>query len=985
MDDESTSYDESEESLNTQNPIDSKFLDLLLGPAPNEEDVFEQYRMNVINNGLLPYKQVIHFSLTEGGKAGESLYSHVLNGILVLQHLRSLLQLSNQETKVLFTAFTIHDINKVRSEVENQSYLHLTSPEHVIREISQLQLDVFFAGYNEYLNDIISLMQRHSGHNWTGVQALNLKNQPKFKLPMERLDQLVLLMRAADGIDLSHTLEEQRHKDQFLHSINTFSTQQYAFWRHRVAEQRGSFTNIIHNAVVAELSERFGLVPLLYYPDGVAYLQPKGQPPQLDPAVRTAIAARVADTINSMTSAGFREFIRAINMGITVDSKCLELNLPFAQILAAIDTIIQRRTLKDDKLQALSQASIKRTRDLLTKRQAKTANSNDQRAINQAIEAMLERGPVPQTNSQMKVGELIRTYYIFLIEHFAQAIPDAWQHMYQLLELPTERWAIYDGFDARMDRAYAIATEISLTADQIYQRIETDGGRLINTQTTLDPRLPRIETYLEHVLVFDGQARAAADFATSLPNYVRQNSKQCVQCSLPMPTQKWGSANVRSDIKIQMFSNRLTGGPGEPVKHICEVCLIQYLVEKLNYREISGERTIYLHMFPYSFLPAPLLEGLRTTFRNLIREDTITGAVRLADVSTAILDIAKKRTPKVRFTMLTKADKPQPYGLYSPRYSQTLGGLITLPLNPAGDTDTERFLFALQHALLLQHHFGCKVLLSNAAVPPLDKTAFNDVYVDLTPLHARGFVRQNDYEHFKQGSKEPGSLAKLWQQLEWLYQIREVVAMANADPVVDFIGAMADHPLRIFYLAEKYAEAKAGHQASSWLIHAMFNPVQQLALSMGDRSMEQLDFCLNRLAEIARHGNLRGSSWKKSSMITAFDEVLRKVNLQSEELTPAVLQAAAIEDMFQHIQRTRNLRGFSGGKKLRAACEEFVQVFFNDIYYGVYAGKPARLLNHEKVLRSAYHFYVQQHFRAKPLSPEEVQAEGLNDDGDVTE
>lgn len=149
--------------------------------------------------------------------------------------------------------------------------------------------------------------------------------------------------------------------------------------------------------------------------------------------------------------------------------------------------------------------------------------------------------------------------------------------------------------------------------------------------------------------------------------------------------------------------------------------------------------------------------------------------------------------------------------------------------------------------------------------------------------------------------------------------------------------------------------------------------------------MEQLDFCLNRLAEIARHGNLRGSSWKKSSMITALDEVLRKVNLQSEELTPAVLQAAAIEDMFQHIQRTRNLRGFSGGKKLRAACEEFVQVFFNDIYYGVYAGKPARLLNHEKVLRSAYHFYVQQHFRAKPLSPEEAQAEGLNDDGDVTE
>ncbi|WP_110515527.1 type I-D CRISPR-associated protein Cas10d/Csc3 [Herpetosiphon llansteffanensis] len=983
MDDEAILNAEAEEAASDATPIDPKFFDLLLGPAPNEEDLFERYRKYVINDGLLPYKQVIQYSLSEGGKAGESLYNHVLNGILVLQHLRGLLQLSDEETKVLFTAFTIHDINKVQASEQYQSYLELTKPNNVVHEMSNVKLDEFFEGYEAYLNDIISLMQRHSGHTWTGVQALNLNNQPKFKLPMDRLDKLVLLMRAADGIDLSQTLEEQRHKDQFLHSINTFSNQQYTFWRHRVAEQRGSFSNIIHNAVVEEINQRFGLIPLLYYPDGVAYLQPKGHKPTLDSTVRSAIAARVADTINEMTSAGFREFIRAINMGITVDRKCLELNLPFAKILAAIDAIIQRRMVKADKMQALNEASIKRTRELLAKRQAKAANPSDQQATKQAIEAILERGPVPQTNSQLQLGELIRSYYIFLIEHCEQAIPDAWQHLYQLLDLPAERWAVYDGFDARMDRAYAIATELQLTSEQLYTNIEADGSRLIDSQTTSDPRLATIDAYLQHVLVFDGQERSAADFAGSLPNYVRQNYKQCVQCSLPMKTDKWGSANVRSDIKIQMFSNRLVGGPGEPVKHICELCLIQYLVEKLNYREISGERTIYLHMFPYSFLPAPLLESLRSTFQHLTREDTLTGAVRLNDVSTAILAIAQKRAPTLNFTMRTKADKAQPYGLYSPRYSKTLGGLITLPLNPAGETDTERFLFALQHALLLQHHFGCKVLLSAAAVPPLSKEAFGDVYVDLTPLHARGFVRQNDYEYFAQKSKDPGSLSKLWQQLEWLYQIREVVALANADPVVDFIGAMADHPLRIFYLAEKYAEAKAGHQASVWLIRTLFQPVRALALSMEDRLMKDLDIALNRLAEIARQGNLRGSSWKKSSMLTALDEVLRKINLQSEELNPAVLQAAAIEDMYQHIQRTRTLSGFKSGKKLLAACEAFVQIFFSDIYYGVYAGKPARLLNHEKVLRSAYHFYLQQHFRAKPLSAEEAQAEGLNDSNET--
>lgn len=88
--------------------------------------------------------------------------------------------------------------------------------------------------------------------------------------------------------------------------------------------------------------------------------------------------------------------------------------------------------------------------------------------------------------------------------------------------------------------------------------------------------------------------------------------------------------------------------------------------------------------------------------------------------------------------------------------------------------------------------------------------------------------------------------------------------------------------------------------------------------------------------------------------------------------------------MFQHIQRTRNLRGFSGGKKLRAACEEFVQVF-STIFTMGYMRANQPVCSTTKSVALSLSFYVQQHFRAKPLSPEEAQAEGLNDDGDVTE
>ncbi len=68
-------------------------IQLLLGIPTNEDAIIARYVENVADDGLLPYKATIHYSETAGGKAGESLYSHVLNGIFVLDELRRLLHL----------------------------------------------------------------------------------------------------------------------------------------------------------------------------------------------------------------------------------------------------------------------------------------------------------------------------------------------------------------------------------------------------------------------------------------------------------------------------------------------------------------------------------------------------------------------------------------------------------------------------------------------------------------------------------------------------------------------------------------------------------------------------------------------------------------------------------------------------------------------------------------------------------------------------
>ncbi len=118
------------------------------------------------------------------------------------------------------------------------------------------------------------------------------------------------------------------------------------------------------------------------------------------------------------------------------------------------------------------------------------------------------------------------------------------------------------------------------------------------------------------------------------------------------------------------------------------------------------------------------------------------------------------------------------------------------------------------------------------------------------------------------------------------------------------------------------------------------------------------------------------------------DEVLRKLNVQSVELTPAVLQSAAAMDLYEHVKRIRESSGqkFSP-PRLQAASEEFVHVFFEDVFKGIYHSKVARLLSHEKILRSAFHLYIRRQIPHKGApaagaEPNQLAGDSDNDPSD---
>ncbi len=947
-------------------------LRLLLGLPSNTDMVLEEYLKYVANDGLLPYQAILQY----GGKQGEPLYQHIVKGIFLLHTLANLLDLDEVERRVLYTAFSIHDLNKDPMGTTTATrYVELTSIEHLEPYISTYKLDMFFRGYEMYLNDIQFLIQRHGAHTPTGTA--HRRATTPYSLSRTQLDRLLKLVHAADKSAMAHSVSDQQQLESMLHHLNAASATPYRLVAHQLGEQRGSFTNMIHNAVMAELQQRFGLIPLLCYPDGVVYLQPLAAAlPTLDDATLEAIARRVAQAINAITGNNYAQFINPGNMGISVGVECLNLGIRMDAIVGTIIGILERRPYKSDKLEQLRNDSRRRTIAAL---------AGADPAVAAAVHDLLETGAVPQTPAEMRAAELLRTYYIFLKEHFAAAIPDAWQHLYTLLGIPPEQQALYNVFDARMDRASAITAHRGLSLDQVTTCVVADGQAWLDQRTIADPRVPDLVAYLRLMLTFSTHTVRPGDYAPALVGYVTSQHKQCSICSLPFPTAPLMSGDVRDGLKVQFFSNRLRGGSSEPKRNICPICQMHLLIEKLNYPDRGGEDVWYLHCFPYGFVPAPMVESLASSFRRANEQNTLQGALRLMrseatlnDLEDVVETVAQRlpaRAIAVNFAAHTRQGKAQPFGVFIPRFSSTCGAVFTLPINTPVERGESRnatvqFLFALIHAVILQYHLGCRVLLSRSAVPTLPAEALPDLYVDGVPVSMQGLLRRPDFATYRGQTDEPGPLVRLRRRLTWLLQIRHQVGdPQNADEeLAHLVRALGEHPLAIWHVAERRATRRYSEervrvkalQRAAGLIHAL---VIDLLDEYKDETMTKLSTHLQELARIAWTGGLRGRSLKKNSVLAPITEVFHKLErvYPGSPLDPDLLQAAAINDLVEHIERIRSGQGKNVGYlKLRAGSEAFIRYFFTHVYSETYQQRLSRLLADRKLIMSAFYFYLLQ-------------------------
>ncbi|VAW34216.1 hypothetical protein MNBD_CHLOROFLEXI01-253 [hydrothermal vent metagenome] len=932
---------------------------LLLGKK--DKTILSHYLENVANKSLLAYRNASH--LQWGKKQGESLYTHILNGIFILDSLRDILKLPDIEVKILFTAYTVHDINKF--EEQKGSFNKLATQENIATEIERLNLPSFFLEWRDYLADIEGLVRSHGRSTHTSGELLIPNLGPRYRLGRERILALRYLMKAADTLDLSHTLDDRKHKGDFLDDFNTYLSEsgtpvQYEFITHRLTESRGLLSNVLHNAIAAHLQNQHGLIPLLFYPDGIAYLANRDQTPNLTFSDQKAAAKIAAGIIKNFSQDKFRDFIKPGNQGIKVGEACLDMGIPFAgskSIWGEIYNIVQRKSWNTETLEAKVRERAERNFEKYAALYAETAVSVRETLDNPAP-------LIASANLYLRKGELIRSYYIFLNKYFKKSFDDVWTHLYELLDVPEEKRPFYAYFEANYDRSYILGGHLELDETEIVERIAADGTERMASKDDSDPNIPLLQAYLERHCIFSVGGQPRIDFQAHLQQYVTAQHKQCINCSSPFPTSEWMAGDVRGDITVQVFSNRRRGGTGAPKKHVCAICQLQFLLEKLNYPAVRGEQLRYLHLFPYSFMTRPFIEALRTTFRDLIESNEAIAALNL-DTPQALAQWIEETEQKPNFRTQTKKGKPQPYGIYVPRYSDLIGNLLIFPLNPGGGNDTQKFLFSLWNGMVIQRHFGMKVLLSASPVPPLDKQDFGDLYVDNIPLGTQGLLPDNDYRQFKpdEGNTED-TLPILWQKTKHLHRLRELT-FTNDDNTPRLVRAISAHPLMIFYETDRLLIAKAGADAGgleTWLYQQAFTHVNQLAQLGGGDFMKKLSQELEKAAAIAVQHNLNASSYKRSNLLYPFNEVMQKLAQEQGHtvVDRETLRAAATQDIYDHLERLTKRAGYKMNKTRAEGCAAFVNCWFDDILMGVYEGQSRKLIVNQKMLRSAFLFYVRQ-------------------------
>ncbi len=623
----------------------------------------------------------------------QSLAVHLVNAALGAWTVVDLADLDDWQRRLYLAGVTLHDLNKL---VGDEIFLNPGRESEYRTALLEWgeQLGLWQFIDRAHWADVAFLAanaEARRGENRT------LPNYPELRTDPAILEDVSLYVRLADLL----ASVCRRPEDAVLHSgsdpIPALIRRglrhrgQYELRYHKTTENRGLLTQLIHDAFLTA-ARSAGWIPLLYFPDGVTYLAPKGAgTPEVAP-LAAVVRAAVMDTAQVRAD----DLVRRGNFGIMYEPDLVQILDP----KRAAEVLITRTFVKisDGKPVVTDE---RKTKTTLRPDSAVVLDFSYAGSLNadRLAEGMIGIGKLLADfyggDGPVRGEALVRT---LAMDDFL----DAYRGI---------AWTGGVGYPWYYVAGHYCRRHPGLLPAELEERMAAAAHSVIAQLGAPKTGLPFafLDEYIPCVLSVGGST-SPWDFAGELQKYQRNKARGgkpiCAVCNSPFAS--------RADFSA--YTNKKTAGPKVPSERgICAVCQAEELMRRFAFGQ-SGrgdDGTKFLHLYPAYFFTPITGAAMRRAYEHL-KQVNFSDVARALGSDATLEALARSDV----FYIRGDADKRRPLERVQYGAGQMHAYyLVGVPYSGRTPSETENWLMPALLALLSPLLLAVKVVVSGSSLP----------------------------------------------------------------------------------------------------------------------------------------------------------------------------------------------------------------------------------------------------------------------------
>lgn len=866
-----------------------------------------------------------------GVRKGTTLAEHLDSACQFILTVSHIAEVAEDKRPLLLAATAVHDLNKL--DPQERKVKTLARDKDFLKEQLEKACVLSFVNTEDDLELVRKLIERHSGHN--------VSDGARFLPEYPNIERWAAMLTAADLFDLGIPDELRFRKIET--ELTVAFGRKCNLFRVGLSEDKGYITSLLLGAC-EEVLQKYGFHPIAIFPDSELF--EGGNLPNVD--LTKEIAAVWQSKIDQVFGNNIEKLVRPTKDGIKVTHQAIQQNVD--EVLVNVQALLEKKKAgyKSDKI-------------------AKDVSKWGDNAGENAIKKAAELGLLPVSSAEeFAISEGLKAAYLSYRE--AGLNPkEVWDKIAHHTGISDHQRLALEPFNGQYGRPLFAAKAAIHGIKGINEALK-ESFQLRNNSTETSEE---IEVSEEIMLAVNRMVNLP--FATQLigindlSSYVEANPRQ--RCSLGATSSEIDeliSANMPPGTKVQAFSNRLPGGiSAEPKRQADSIAALAYQLMTVGatFPKVSKQEPLYLHLaLPKGSAPE-LLRIWREFIEQLVHINAEGGPV-------TVDQLQLYRDHEIEF----KAHKV--VGLALPKRPDFIHtSVIVAPV--WGDVNASL-------ALLKSLRLGLEISLSLDIGFPftlssnMEVDLFDDVYgrVEGIPAALQPLLGNGQYKRFKnkktQEDKNTLSAEEILERLRCLGELAiSVASIQKSDDCLYDLARTCDRPIELYYVLLRWILREQDEPNLSVIWSRICQPLNTLLESLMPNDNSLLTKYLKEAAHIAAEANLKGSSFKRTSLTEPFTAFTSAVRSHKPYMDLEFMFAALAQKYHNRLDRIREYRV---GATKHEQVKEYYEVL-KKLYQEIYQGRPEKLLSDQRNLEAAYLFFWQEAYQQLPKNKSEDDSE----------